>query len=223
MWPQRRRPGRPAPRRRPAQVQASARRVCRNSHRPCRRLQRQSRTSCRRLLADPSSRSGESRSSPDRALYRTIDRTSRPPVRQVECSVRVRRLWSKIVDTHAIWRDAHTPGLVFGVLVGGLGHRGPAMLAEHADVAQLVEHHLAKVRVAGSNPVVRSKSAGQGVVSALTLRSLPIICPSLAHHPRCHVADSHRDRVRIGRPSLERTEGRSLGSSQRELLGRICR
>ena len=28
-----------------------------------------------------------------------------------------------------------------------------------ADVAQLVEHHLAKVRVAGSNPVVRSSSA----------------------------------------------------------------
>ena len=28
----------------------------------------------------------------------------------------------------------------------------------HADVAQLVEHHLAKVRVAGSNPVVRSGS-----------------------------------------------------------------
>jgi hypothetical protein len=27
----------------------------------------------------------------------------------------------------------------------------------HADVAQLVEHHLAKVGVAGSNPVVRSK------------------------------------------------------------------
>ena len=28
---------------------------------------------------------------------------------------------------------------------------------QHADVAQLVEHHLAKVRVAGSNPVVRSE------------------------------------------------------------------
>jgi hypothetical protein len=28
----------------------------------------------------------------------------------------------------------------------------------HADVAQLVEHHLAKVGVAGSNPVVRSTS-----------------------------------------------------------------
>src|SRR3712207_9006829 len=34
----------------------------------------------------------------------------------------------------------------------------------HADVAQLVEHHLAKVRVAGSNPVVRSErvSASSG-------------------------------------------------------------
>ena len=31
----------------------------------------------------------------------------------------------------------------------------------HADVAQLVEHHLAKVRVAGSNPVVRSERPSQ--------------------------------------------------------------
>ena len=29
---------------------------------------------------------------------------------------------------------------------------------ERADVAQLVEHHLAKVRVAGSSPVIRSQS-----------------------------------------------------------------
>jgi hypothetical protein len=35
-----------------------------------------------------------------------------------------------------------------------------------ADVAQLVEHHLAKVRVAGSNPVVRSE------VPDVVLRSL---------------------------------------------------
>ena len=34
-----------------------------------------------------------------------------------------------------------------------------------ADVAQLVEHHLAKVRVAGSNPVVRSRiSPGQASI-----------------------------------------------------------
>ena len=32
-----------------------------------------------------------------------------------------------------------------------------ATLVRAADVAQLVEHHLAKVRVAGSDPVVRSK------------------------------------------------------------------
>ena len=30
----------------------------------------------------------------------------------------------------------------------------------HADVAQLVEHHLAKVRVAGSSPVIRSEEQG---------------------------------------------------------------
>ena len=36
---------------------------------------------------------------------------------------------------------------------------GPRSLRDvrHADVAQLVAHHLAKVRVAGSNPVVRSE------------------------------------------------------------------
>ena len=32
--------------------------------------------------------------------------------------------------------------------------------AVRADVAQLVEHHLAKVRVAGSSPVIRSEGLG---------------------------------------------------------------
>ena len=41
-----------------------------------------------------------------------------------------------------------------------VGDRQLATLKRHADVAQLVEHHLAKVRVAGSNPVVRSKNLG---------------------------------------------------------------
>ena len=40
------------------------------------------------------------------------------------------------------------------ILVGGFASAG----GDHADVAQLVEHHLAKVRVAGSNPVVRSEA-----------------------------------------------------------------
>src|SRR5688572_14913962 len=37
-----------------------------------------------------------------------------------------------------------------------LGLAEAATLSPHADVAQLVEHNLAKVGVAGSNPVVRS-------------------------------------------------------------------
>ncbi len=42
---------------------------------------------------------------------------------------------------------------------GEIGYREIrfGQLPERADVAQFVEHHLAKVRVAGSNPVVRSK------------------------------------------------------------------
>ncbi len=39
---------------------------------------------------------------------------------------------------------------------GSHGAVGPLQLRPDADVAQLVEHHLAKVRVAGSNLVVRS-------------------------------------------------------------------
>src|SRR6202161_3387117 len=41
----------------------------------------------------------------------------------------------------------------------------------HADVAQLVEHHLAKVRVAGSNPVVRSEARLCGILAAGQTRS----------------------------------------------------
>ena len=42
-------------------------------------------------------------------------------------------------------------------LVFCLSPEGATLWRTHADVAQLVEHHLAKVRVAGSNPVVRSE------------------------------------------------------------------
>jgi hypothetical protein len=45
-----------------------------------------------------------------------------------------------------------------------------AKVVPHADVAQLVEHHLAKVRVAGSNPVVRStKSQVRGLTQRLPI------------------------------------------------------
>ena len=37
----------------------------------------------------------------------------------------------------------------------------PGVASKHADVAQLVEHDLAKVGVAGSNPVVRSRNSSR--------------------------------------------------------------
>ena len=49
----------------------------------------------------------------------------------------------------------------------------------HADVAQLVEHHLAKVRVAGSNPVVRSEARLRGSSgSARSMQELTADWPS---------------------------------------------
>ena len=45
-------------------------------------------------------------------------------------------------------------------------------LGSHADVAQLVEHHLAKVGVAGSSPVVRSLREGPGRVPLGVPRTL---------------------------------------------------
>jgi len=56
----------------------------------------------------------------------------------------------------------NAPQLVVSASNGRAAHQeSTALLLQwrtHADVAQLVEHHLAKVRVAGSNPVVRSRS-----------------------------------------------------------------
>ena len=43
----------------------------------------------------------------------------------------------------------------FSILLG-LGEKFVYSISSHADMAQLVEHHLAKVGVAGSSPVVRS-------------------------------------------------------------------
>jgi hypothetical protein len=53
-------------------------------------------------------------------------------------------------DREHVW----TPGLASAMVSD---RTRAAWLQGCADVAQLVEHHLAKVRVAGSNPVVRSE------------------------------------------------------------------
>ena len=53
---------------------------------------------------------------------------------------------------------APRPGSATVLFARRHGSAGRQPLGWHADVAQLVEHHLAKVRVAGSNPVVRSET-----------------------------------------------------------------
>ena len=54
----------------------------------------------------------------------------------------------------AVW--SAPPGGCYGFPAPG----GSSPPRAHADVAQLVEHHLAKVRVAGSSPVIRSEEQG---------------------------------------------------------------
>lgn len=49
----------------------------------------------------------------------------------------------------------------------------------HADVAQLVAHHLAKVRVAGSNPVVRSRTVNDGLVTVEWPRGEATACKAV--------------------------------------------
>ncbi len=68
------------------------------------------------------------------------------------------------VDNWVYVVERSKPALVIGYTV-----------ARNADVAQLVEHHLAKVRVAGSNPVVRSKqSSGHSLQEVLERVSLSL-------------------------------------------------
>ena len=55
---------------------------------------------------------------------------------------------------------AFTPGSNPGV-ASNFDNRLAKAKRIYADMAQLVEHHLAKVGVAGSNPVVRSKLSGR--------------------------------------------------------------
>ena len=75
--------------------------------------------------------------------------------------------------------------------------------------------HLAKVRVAGSNPVVRSKRSppdqGHGIGMSPLVVGLPITCPSFAHHVhlRC-LAGAWRKGVDDGR--VDASRGREHGS-----------
>ena len=67
----------------------------------------------------------------------------------------------------AIWRIPEPPILFLLVGTRGNAGNGKESTLQNADVAQLVEHHLAKVDVASSNLVVRS----QDTVTAKVLRN----------------------------------------------------
>ena len=75
-------------------------------------------------------------------------RASRFPARRISCSERVRG------DGSAVVVEICAATLWWTIVVLRDGRRCRSW---RADVAQLVAHHLAKVRVAGSNPVIRSK------------------------------------------------------------------
>ena len=75
-------------------------------------------------------------------------RASRFPARRINCSERVTD------DGSAVVVEICAATLWWTIVVLRDGRR---CCSWRADVAQLVAHHLAKVRVAGSNPVIRSK------------------------------------------------------------------
>jgi hypothetical protein len=55
----------------------------------------------------------------------------------------------------------------------------PSTVWSRADVAQLVAHHLAKVRVAGSSPVVRSERGHAGLTSVEWPRGEATACKAV--------------------------------------------
>ena len=83
-----------------------------------------------------------------------------------------------------------------------------------ADVAQLVAHHLAKVRVAGSNPVIRSKGAMASTPAVEWTSGEATACKAV-HTGSIPVSTSKKDPARLAqRESASLTRKRSLVQSQ---------
>ena len=82
-----------------------------------------------------------------------------------------------------------------------------------ADVAQLVAHHLAKVRVAGSNPVIRSKGANRHQTPTVEWPSGEATACKAVHTGSIPVSTSKPARL-AQRESASLTRKRSLVQSQ---------
>src|SRR5437870_1554001 len=89
---------------------------------------------------------------------------------------------------------------------GGSDRPGPEVNSGvHADVAQLVEHRLAKVGVAGSNPVVRSRLRPLTFGNAFFVRSSDALTRGHSNEtPTGDVAVSAS--VRLTMPRIRRTK-----------------
>ncbi len=116
---------------------------------------------CTRRLTDPG-RNSKIRKTPEQRLARTNTESQR-------CNSQNPRQFKELAPVayhsgRSIWSFPEPP--IKFLLVGKRRNApcGQAAEEDHADVAQLVEHHLAKVDVASSNLVVRS----QDTVTALT-------------------------------------------------------
>ena len=112
------------------------------------------------------------------------------------------------------------------------------MNAQQADVAQLVEHHLAKVRVAGSNPVVRSReSPGSGPAKGQNrVRVAHLAAPFTTSAPHfltffgrragdplflcVRVPARYRDRRSLGNEAGQRGDIRSMRIGRRTLVSK---
>ena len=82
-----------------------------------------------------------------------------------------------------------------------------------ADVAQLVAHHLAKVRVAGSNPVIRSEGANRHQTPTVEWPSGEATACKAVHTGSIPVSTSRPARL-AQRESASLTRKRSLVQSQ---------
>ena len=91
---------------------------------------------------------------------------------------------------------------------------GDTFSRQSADVAQLVAHHLAKVRVAGSNPVIRSK-VHQGIKPTVEWPSGEATACKAVHTGSIPVSTSDLQPARLAqRESASLTRKRSLVQSQ---------
>ena len=91
--------------------------------------------------------------------------------------------------------------------------------SRRADVAQLVAHHLAKVRVAGSNPVVRSRDGNTPYGGVAERRGNGLQSRVHGFKSRLHLETRHNSKTKYHRGRLAQGLARFL--DMEEVIGSI--